>query len=68
MEFESVRSERDANEESPFLQRSSDPGVILSVLYHQQKEEKEKIGKNLLSVTLSSFEIGFDHIFVRKYR
>mgnify|MGYP004148451871 CR=1 FL=1 len=64
MEFESVRSERDANEESPFLQRSSDPGVILSVLYHQQKEEKEKIGKNLLS----SFEIGFDHIFVIEYR
>ena len=54
MEFESVRSERDANEESPFLQRShSDPGVPLTETTKDSssgslltKEEKEKNGKN----------------------
>ena len=52
MEFESVRSERDAKEESPISSEGSDPGVVL---YQERKRKKLEI--NLLS----GFEIGFDH-------
>ena len=61
MEFESVRSERDANEESPFLQRSSDPGAsrLCSATTHK-KGKRKKLERTLLS----SFDIDFDHILV----
>jgi hypothetical protein len=65
MEFESVRSERDANEEySPFFRGVPTLESFFLFCTTNKKRKRKKLERTLLS----SFEIGFDHIFVRKYR